>query len=326
MMRTMIKAYFGRWLDQRIPPSSSIFLNQKRIFILPTRTGYFFILIGLAVFFAAVNYENSMSFMVAFFLASLFLVCILHTYANLAGLEVTALYASKAHVGDDVGFTLQLQDVVGKPHESIRLFWQPYQVSTVSLTPHEKQSITVFLLASQRGYFRPGRLCIETYYPLGLLRAWTWLDLESQALIYPKPIACPLPACHIASSEGDTLAKEGVEDFTGLRSYQPGDGLRHIAWKHFWKSDDLLTKQFSAYTDMRLWLDWEQFTGASTEERLSFLCYWCLQCEQHHQDYGLRIPNVTLEPARGPQHLTRCLTALALFGVSQSSTIPGRGK
>ena len=75
----------------------------------------------------------------------------------------------------------------------------------------------------------------------------------------------------------------------------------------------LLTKEFSATASSELWLDWEEARAADVEARLSVLAHWVLQCERFGQSYGLRLPGVTIEPARGDAHRARCLEALALF-------------
>jgi uncharacterized protein (DUF58 family) len=55
--------------------------------------------------------------------------------------------------------------------------------------------------------------------------------------------------------------------------------------------------------------------AADVESRLSILCRWALQAEQRGQQYGLRLPGTAIPPGRGEAHRTRCLEALALFGI-----------
>lgn len=74
---------FNRWLNRRMPPANSITLNQRKIFILPTRQGLIFALLVCAMVMAGINYQNSLVFALAFLLASLFMVAMLHTYRNL---------------------------------------------------------------------------------------------------------------------------------------------------------------------------------------------------------------------------------------------------
>ena len=62
-----------------------------------------------------------------------------------------------------------------------------------------------------------------------------------------------------------------------------------------------------------LWLDWQDAHGADLESRLSILTQWVIQAERFGQSYGLRLPGVSIPPARGEAHRSRCLEALALF-------------
>src|SRR5699024_2538312 len=79
-------ALFQRWLKKRIPASSQVRLNHRRIFIMPTRAGMGLLLLLLIMLIGAINYQNSLIYAVVFLLGSLFWVGLHHTYRNLAGL------------------------------------------------------------------------------------------------------------------------------------------------------------------------------------------------------------------------------------------------
>ena len=130
-----------------------------------------------------------------------------------------------------------------------------------------------------------------------------------------------LPVVEIAAAagtsqeEGELVLREGAEDFYGLREYQAGDPVRHIAWKAYARTETLMTKQFAAYADRRVWLEWDQFEGLHREARLSRLCYWVLQLNSSNDEYGLRLPGVEIAPARGEAHREAVLKQLALFEI-----------
>ena len=67
-------------------------------------------------------------------------------------------------------------------------------------------------------------------------------------------------------------------------------------------------------------MEWDQAQGLPLEARLSRLAAWLVMAEQRALDlgqpYGLRLPNQTLEPAQGPQHLQQCLDILATWGAT----------
>lgn len=107
-----------RWLNRRIPPASSVELNQRRVFILPTRQGGAFGLALLVMLLAAINYQNSLAYGLTFLLLSLGVVTILHTYRNLAGLRLTALGADPVFAGERAGFRVRLKACGGRARPS----------------------------------------------------------------------------------------------------------------------------------------------------------------------------------------------------------------
>jgi uncharacterized protein (DUF58 family) len=168
----------------------------------------------------------------------------------------------------------------------------------------------------KRGRVRAPRLRIESRFPLGLFRCWSWVDLDIEFLVYPQPkSAGPLPVGAVAG-EGESQQKiRGWDDFSGLKPFQTGHSLRHVAWKQYAGGRDLYSKDYESTADNRLWLDWDLLAGRDVETRLSNLCHWALQAERQQCAYGLRLPGNRIEPSLGSRHLQRVLTLLALFPV-----------
>src|SRR5690606_10912210 len=182
-----------RWLARRIPASRTITLDQRRVFIFPSRAGLWFLAVLGLMLIAAINYQNNMAFALVFFLFALFVVAILHTFANLSGLQLEAQRVQPVFAGDTAEFDILLKRTPKRQHHSIQLGWAGQPLTTVSLVDTEQQVAKIFHVTQRRGWLQPGRLLIQTVYPLGLLRAWSWVDLDLWALVYPRPIACPRP-------------------------------------------------------------------------------------------------------------------------------------
>ena len=308
---------FNRWLSDRMPPANSVTLNQRKIFILPTRQGLYFALLICAMVIAGINYQNSLIFALAFLLVGLFMVGMLHTYRNLSGLTLVAGSTRPAFAGEEAEFTTVLKRLGDRTYESLQVGWNRELISRAELVHETEVRIRSFVFADKRGRFNPGRIMVQTFYPLGLFRSWSWVDLDMSTIVYPRPIAgVEVPSAVTTSdNEGELVLRDGAEDFYGLREYQPGDSTRHIAWKAYARSDTLMTKQYAAYADRRVWLEWDHFTGADKERRLSYLCYWVLALHSANDEYGLRLPGVEIEPGRGESHRDRVLRALALYEV-----------
>lgn len=92
-IRSRLRRRFQEWVNRRIPPARSVTLDQKRIFIFPSRVGFFFGLTLVLMLLLSINYQNNMGYAVTFLLATLFVIAVLHTYANLSGLTIHAYRA-----------------------------------------------------------------------------------------------------------------------------------------------------------------------------------------------------------------------------------------
>lgn len=316
--RFMPRTPSGRWrawLNRRVPPTRRVILHRSNVFIFPSRTGFAFVgLIGLLIL-AAINYQNSMVFGLAFLLASTFALAISHTFRNLNGLTIEATGVRPVFAGEHAEFGVRLKRATPRGHHALWLGWPGEIRQNVDLDEEVEQALHLPVLAPARGWLDPGRLRLETTWPLGLLRAWTWLDLAQAALVYPRPLlAGPPRRAALATGEGEELVTEGNDDFVGLRPYRAGDSPKHIAWKSFAQEGDLMVKEYGGHADRRLWLDFDALPGLGVEERLSTLCGWALTCDAARDEYGLRLPGVEIAPGRGEAHRAALLRALALHG------------
>ncbi|MEM0952512.1 MAG: DUF58 domain-containing protein [Pseudomonadota bacterium] len=314
-MRQRARTRWHRWINRRIPPAKAVTLDQRRIFIFPTGIGLFFLVTLLVMLIAAINYQNNMSFALTFLLANLFVVTVWHTFANLYGLTIHAVRATPVFAGQRSEYEIMVSRPKRLHYFGLRFRWGTDEVFEVNLKERDEAHVKLFLPTQSRGWHQPGRLHLETVYPLGLLRAWTWLDLDLHALVYPSPLPSDALA-GVATDQPDGSAQPivGTDDFYGLRDYQKGDSLRHVFWKSVAKGQPLQSKQYAAYADRSLWLDWAQFDGLPPEQRLSHLCFWALEFERSNDEYGLRLPGVSIEPDRGETHKQQVLKELALWG------------
>ncbi|WP_188748171.1 DUF58 domain-containing protein [Marinobacterium zhoushanense] len=304
------------WSLRRFPRRRTVRLTQNRIYILPTAAGVGFIFLLLMLLLLAINYESNLAYGLTFLLVSLFILSIIQTYANLAGLEVTALRGHACYAGEHAGFTVELRAAKGRDHEQLVLSWEQGTPLTLDLTDQRVAQIELACAAPRRGWLYPGPLKLETHFPLGLFRAWTWLDTGLRALVYPKPLPCRAPESGggDGAMESRRTRAQGFEDFNGFSRYENGVSLHQVAWKVYARGQGLHVKQYAGAASDEVWLDWDRWPAVSEEERLSGICYWALELTQREQPYGVRIPGVSLAPASGEAHRLRVMRELALFG------------
>jgi uncharacterized protein (DUF58 family) len=314
-LRANVRKRFREFSARRNPPSRSITLDQKRVFIFPSRVGFFFLACMLLMLMTAVNYENNMGFALTFLLVTLFVIAILHTFANLSGLTIQARRAQSTFPGHQAEFVLLISRAKRREHYGLRLQWPRSTESVVNLENEDRVEVHLHAPVGERGWYSPGRLLLESTYPLGLLRCWTSIDLDLHALVYPRALACPeLAGLENDQPDGAAVPVVGSDDFYGFRDYRRGDSPRQIHWKGLAKGQSVQSKQYGAYADRSVWLDWEAFPGAGVEQRLSHICYWALEFDKRNEEYGLRIPGTVIEPGVGEKHLEEILKVLALYG------------
>lgn len=309
---------YQAWIAKNIPPRDKVTLNRRNIFILPTKNGLMFVFASALVFIAAINYAVSLAFGLAFLMVSIFILAILHCFNNLNRLTLVGQASPAVFFGEEAGFKVLLSRSTNSRHEALELNFPDSTISHVDLVVQDREKLDVFTAAGMRGEFRAPRLKITTYYPLGLCRAWSVVDLNLSCLVYPKPVSFVMDQFHSGSSGSDdsAISKEGSEDYYGLRDYVPGDSMRQVSWKNVARGQGLQVKQFVDYVDNKVWLDWDMFYGFGTEERLSRLCYCVLKLAKKGDPFGLKIPGVEIAPSTGPEHKIKLLKALAMYGAN----------
>ncbi|MBL4820481.1 MAG: DUF58 domain-containing protein [Gammaproteobacteria bacterium] len=325
MVNFKIRSWIARrslqWMARRIPAANKADLNRRNIFILPTGNGVMFVSAAAVIFLAAINYEISLAFGLAFLMVSIFVVTMLYTFNNLNGLVITRLPTTPVFCGEDAGFAVLLSRKTSRTHESLELNLLDSTTIRTDLVAHDQEKVSVFARTGKRGEFKAPRLRISTCFPLGLFRAWSVLDMNLCCLVYPKPITASLsqianwsPGSGTAMINGD-----GADDFYGLRSYIPGDSLKQVSWKNVARGQGMLTKQFVNYNDDHLWLDWDMYYGFGTEERLSKLCFCVLKLSAADTSFGLKLPGIEIKPSTGTKHRSQVLAALARYNLAPSA-------
>jgi uncharacterized protein (DUF58 family) len=311
-------ARLRNWFYGFAPPERGpVVLGHRRVYILPTRLGWIYGAMLAMLLIGSINYALALGFALTFLLAGLGLAGMVHTARNLARLAVSAGRAEPVFAGESAQFRLYLANAANYDRPAILARHQASHAQlVVDVAAGSSSEVVLGVPAARRGRLALGRVMLETRYPLGLFRAWSYVEPDASCVVYPRPERSPLPrlAPHDeAGARRDTAP--GHDDYSGLRGYQLSDSPRHVAWKAAARTGDLLTKQFSGEASAELWLDWAQLPGAlGVEERLSRLAGWVLAAERDGARYGLRLPGTELPPARGEAHRATCLQALALFG------------
>jgi uncharacterized protein (DUF58 family) len=316
VMPKSIRARIDDWIARRNPPSSgSIALHHRRLYILPTRFGYLFGFMLLFLFLAAINYQNSMAFVLTFMLTAMAQISLWQTHKNLVGLEISLKAPRPVFNGEPSEFVFNISHRNNAYRYAIGIQYANHPPAYTTLNPESTAQAILKIPSCRRGQFKPKRLYVFSRYPTGLFHAWSWLQFDLPVLIYPRPVVdAVLQETMVAQEDGksSTNTIEG-DDFGGLREHRVGESLRHVSWKAYAQGRGLLTKTFQGHARPSLWVDWSSIPHGSTETKLSYMTALVVLAENENQKYGVKLPGNTIEQTSGTAHKQECLYAIATF-------------
>jgi uncharacterized protein (DUF58 family) len=305
-----------RWARKRqgVDDASTV-LRPGRVYILPTGVGLIFGLMAFAMLLGSMNYNNNLSFVLTFLLIGIGFVAMHQCQRNLVGLELTFAGTDPVFAGQSIRFRIAITNPSRNARYGIRIYHDKAASDAHDLQPGESKIFILPVATDRRGWVQLERFGIRTLFPFELFRSWAWLHMDLRGLVYPKPSEHPPepPPTHVAHGHRQHDAR-GEEDFAGLRRYNVGDSPRHVAWKAYARSGQMLSKQFAGADTSSQWFDFDEIPTPEIEERLSILTQWIVNSDRTLEDYGLRLPGLEIPPAHGDAQRRQCLEALALFG------------
>ena len=311
-----VRRYINNWFVRHNPPSyDPIKLHNRRLYILPTRFGYLFAVMLVMLFLAAINYQNSMGFVLTFMLTALAIISLWQTHQNILGLNVNLQIPKPVFAGERCDLNFEISHNSNLSRYAIGIQYADQTPVYLTIKPDSYSKAVIKVPSTQRGQFKPKGLTVFTRYPTGLLHAWGWLKFDIPIVIYPKPLAS-LGLQHNRFEQQDgraTIHTIDGDDFAGLREHREGESLRHVSWKAYAQGKGLLTKTFQGDALPSLWIDWFQLSNDSIESKLSEMTALVLLANANNQKYGVKLPNITIEKQLGTVHKQACLLAITTF-------------
>lgn len=320
-----IRKRASKWLfRRRTSEPGEVVLRQRRVYIMPTHPGLLFGVMLMTLFIGSVNYNLSLGFAFTFLLAGCGVIDMCLTFRNLAHLRLAAGRATPVFAGEDAQFELHLMNRSDHDRYAIWLDFlvdgRAFSEQAADIAAHATRSVVLSAPAQERGWMQAPRIRLQTRFPLGLLRAWSYWQPDATTLIYPRPEdnAPPLPLA--GTEQNDDQGRAGNDDFAGIRGYQAGDSMKRLAWRQIARvgpeaGGTLVTKHFEGGAAVEVTIDFAQLPHQmDSEAKLSRMTRWVLEAEARGTPYAFRLGDIRFPAALGPAHQEACLRALALYG------------
>ena len=315
--RQSIRDNITGWIKQRVqanrgPLTPPFELAYRHIFVLPTNfgSGFGFMLVFMAL--GGLNFNNNMALILVFLLGTIAQLTTLIAYRNLSGLKIDSVWSEPVFCGEDAQFRVFVSNGDDRQRFAVQAgFHKPQDCTDFRLNSHN--SMVLRHPTVQRGWLEMPSFRLETRFPLGLFKAWSWIFPRSRCLVYPAParMAPPLPK----TGQGQTgrAIKGDGDEVHGLRKYQAGDSLQRVAWRASARHDELYSLEMELPRENACELDWDLLRGDDIETRLSILTAWVIAADHQQLSYSLNLPGTLIGTGKGTAHRVKCLESLALY-------------
>jgi uncharacterized protein (DUF58 family) len=279
---------------------SPVVLRHSRIYILPTRRGYAVIATLVTMLLTSLNYALALGLGVTFLLGGLVAAALLHTFRNLAGIEIKPpgrercvrrrphrVLARRVERRDrssrDHGHRQQRQ-CEGRDQRGVDADGDARSAGA-GARPRTAWTRDAVVAASARAVARLG------------VRAF---PADRRRLIQPEAHPPPLPS-GAQGIDPHATGRGDDADLAGLREYQRGDPLQRVAWKAVARGAGWFSKSFEGTGGGGpITLDWSRMPAhLDAELRLSRLCAWVLAAERTTRPSGLALPGEALPTGSG---------------------------
>jgi uncharacterized protein (DUF58 family) len=317
-----LRSRIDGWFLSRRPPSDTLELTQRNVYIVPTPAGWMLAGTLLLLLIASINYQLNLGYLLTFLLAGCVAVGMYVCHATLRGLALRLMAPDARYAGAAAVFRVMLHNQRRSTRYGIGLAVRHSGQWSWSDVPAEgSATVEVAFKPERRGLHPVPTLTAETRFPLGTFRVWTVWRPASQVLVYPapEPNPPPLPPGEpLAGQAAASMLRANVAgEYDGVRAYRRGDPLKLVVWKRAARaqatgSEELVSRDTQQTQRQELWLDAQAAGLPGWEARLSRLCAWVLMADRLGVDYGLRVGGKVVAPSQGEAHKRRCLEVLAL--------------
>jgi uncharacterized protein (DUF58 family) len=313
-LRNRIAAWARRRQGLDVPPFS---IQSRRIYILPTPLGVLFGLMLVVMLIAGMNYGNSAAMFLTFLLGGFALVAMHQCHRNLLRTTFVSAAAPPMFAATAGKLRVTLANEAQFARYGIEVAVLGGDPSGSDIPVKGQAQVDVVLPPSKRGVLHIDRLNVSTSYPYNLFRAWTWVHMPIEVIVYPRAhgtLPMPMESGEKTGSRETTMA--GADEWRLLRPFRDGDSPRQVAWKAYARGAPLLVKEYSALgAELRVFDFSHLPQPLDTETRLEQLARWIVDAESRGERYALTLPGHQYEPDSGPQHRHDCLHALAKHGL-----------
>jgi uncharacterized protein (DUF58 family) len=299
-------------------------IRKPRIYIMPSGYGVVFLTIDLVFVMVGATYNNNLIFILAFLLFSIFVVSMLETHINMKSIKLKFKSAEETFVGEPMALFFQITQDGKRTRRQIIVrcankSWGEFPPERVDLRSDEPtQPVKLTIQVRERGAHEIPAIIVETYFPMGLFRAWQYFRVPGEFVAYPRPeglrVLTPRETRSGQEELGVSQSPDG--DFGELRSHRVGESYHQIAWKHYARTGHLYSKVHWGSDRRHYDIPWDP-RGLELESYLRQMSRWVQAATLENASFSMNLPSLEIESGEGQDQARICWRALARFKVAR---------
>jgi uncharacterized protein (DUF58 family) len=302
--------------------------------IWPTRDGWWCLAAAVGVGFAAMNTSNNLLYMLASLLLSLIVVSGILSEQSMRHLRLRSIVPDELYAGRTAlagawvvnhkrrlaSHSVTLECAGGRRVYLDRIDGGAERLATWAVT------------LPARGRHRLPGVRVTTRFPFGLFVKASRVLLQDEVIVFPAIGPAPEARLREVAAGGPRASRRRGpgHDLYNLREYRVGDDERLIHWRLSAKAAVLTVREMEADTtdDVRIVLVGSAADAARVEQAVSEAASMAVHLVRAGARVEMAGPGLAVPIGRGPAHVRRLLTALALWqpGASPALARGGAGK
>jgi len=257
----------------------------------PTKFFFFLVVAIVSLFLQAYIHNYNIVFLVIFFLVGVAGASSLYGVFNLYYIKVKLLSSQRFFAHSSASYKLSVVNESEYPSFDISVTSKHKTTYIKSIKPYHSRTISLEEKFDKRGENFLPDVRVHSYFPLPHELKYKDLNINKKIIVYPEANGVSLFKLYNLNNSlnGD------INDFEGIKKFNQGDSTSYIHWASLAKNNSMMVKNF-IYEDetKKLHFDFKTMKGNS-EQKLSQLTLWILECEKYKLDFSINLDANTLD-------------------------------
>jgi uncharacterized protein (DUF58 family) len=246
-------------------------------------------------------------YIMMFFLVGVAGASSLYGIANISSIKIKLLSRERFFASTPASYTLC---IINDSTSSVYDITLKSEEATKHIKVIKAQENTLLKFTTsfhKRGNAKLPSTTVSSLFPLPHERKYKEINLKEHLFVYAQPKGSSLFSIY---NKDNSLNGE-IDEFDGIRDFIQGENISYIHWASLAKDEKFKSKTFLYEDEQKtLHFSYDKLTGES-EDRLSQLTLWVLECEKHHLDFTLEVSTKLLDSKE--QSIDEILTTIASY-------------